>query len=620
MMVVFAVMIFFSLPKSIFALEGDMCKIYDSGREKILSSNQYEFETSLKQRVQKLNNENVYYNGKNSFIVYKYNYKMNVVGTEIKEEKTNKEMIDVAELFDTEDAAYQYFDNVQLSSPYVKGDYFINPLKFSSVIHGNIQEKKCLSLDCKSEIDELEKSLSNNQMLNYQIKISDVIIGEKIKVDYKEGDLVKYFDNIDEANLFAKNYIPMLDGYNFEGNEVVSDEVSSESLKTYSQLKGKDTFDTEEDAKTLLEEFKKEYPNATGTVDRIDNGSTTESGTLEFSNKEEAENKILDITKDSDFEKTSAILRESIKNTQQEEIYGEYSTREEAEAVIQELKNNGYIVSENIEEVKSGITGNVLSGISKPSAGRYEFPINDTNFVLIKQGSGHYAVWTEVQLTEDEKDTFVKTYNSVNSGDSKFDGSTTGISKNDISWIFGFGAHDLSFVGNNWGTYTFDKSDTAIVLTCNADRVSHVIQGYSSPKVKYILTGTKYKEEKVWYVDYTKTIYSFLYKINASVLLNENVIKYKVVSNFEKNGKEVILNYSIDTFINYFKYKLRYEKYILASNDISYIEWQIEKCKNIYGIGGDVEELPPKTGVEINIFARYLFSILSILLFLRNIY
>ena len=81
-----------------------------------------------------------------------------------------------------------------------------------------------------------------------------------------------------------------------------------------------------------------------------------------------------------------------------------------------------------------------------------------------------------------------------------------------------------------------------------------------------------------------------------------------------------MLNYSIDTTTYYFKYKLSYEKYILLPIDISNVEWIIEECKNIYGKGGSVEELPPQTGIEYNIFIRNLLIILLVVLFSRNIY
>lgn len=524
-------------------------------------------------------------------------------------------------MYDSEIDAYRYFTNIVLDSPYVKGDYFISSIKFSNIESGETQETQCSSLDCKNEIEELERMLNDNQKLKYSIEISDVLTGEKISIDYKEQDLVKYFDSLDDANTFAKEYIPeYLDDYKFIGNEVVPVNVSIPVLKTYLELKEKDTFASEEEAKTMLAEFKREYPNAVGGIDKINNGSSTENGTLEFSNKKDAEDKIASITKDTELEKTSATLREETKTVGKEDIYGEYSTKEEAIATVNELKNNGYIVNENIEENAGGITGNVLSGISRPSSSRYELSIDETNFVLIKQGSGHYAVWTEYELTDGEKDTFVKTYNLVNSGSSKFDGSTTNISKDDITWIYGFKAHDLSNIGPNWGTYTFTKDTNNIILTCNADKVSHIIQGYATPKLKYILTGYKYKEEKVWYVDYTRTIYSFLYKINASVLVDESVLKYKVLSNYEKLVKEAMLNYSIDTTTYYFKYKLSYEKYILLPIDISNVEWIIEECENIYGIGGSVEELPPQTGIEYNIFIRNLLIILLVVLLSRNIY
>ena len=48
MLIVFALIIFLSLPKNIFALEGGMCKIYDKGNDKIYSTDIKNFENNLK--------------------------------------------------------------------------------------------------------------------------------------------------------------------------------------------------------------------------------------------------------------------------------------------------------------------------------------------------------------------------------------------------------------------------------------------------------------------------------------------------------------------------------------------------------------------------------------------
>lgn len=606
---VIALFVSFALPKNILALEGDMCMVYENGSEKILTENRALFEDDLKQRVAYLNKEN----GQGYLIRYLYHYKLDVVDSYTDIEKSNQESIEVSNLFDKEEDAIKYFNSINLESPYIKGEYLISPIEISNVINGDIQEKKCSSLDCKIEIAELEKLLDNNQELNYQITVNDILTGDKLSVDYKENGLIKYFNTKEEANTFASSYKPSLDGYNFINNEVILDNVMVPTLKTYLELKGKDTFSTKEEADSLFYEFMREYPKASGSVKKIANGYSTESGSYEFSNKEDALSKIEEITKDTDLEKVSTSLREEKKNTDKESIYSEYNTKEEAESTINKLRNDGYVVDATIEEVSEGITGNVESGTKFDSASRYVFSIVDTNFILIKQGNDHYAVWTEYELTDNEKNTFVETYNLVNSGNSKFDGSTVSISKEDISWIYGFKAHDLSSVGTNWGTYTFTKSGSSIILTCDAKKVSHIIQGYATLKnSKYILSGTKYMEETIWYVDYVKTVYSFLYKIDASVLLDESVTKYKVLSNFEKMGKEVILSYSIDTKFLSKKYRLSYEKYIPVVNEISNIKWEIYRCSYPYGGDGDVEIMPPQTGVSGISFNFYFFAILLV--------
>lgn len=605
-LILFVLILGFAFPNNILALEKKVCKLYDSGSEEILTNEVSVFEENLRQKTQELNAKN----GQEHLI--SYSYKLHIVSNITNIEKQQQETIEVLQLFNSREDAVNYFETIELEKPYIKGDYTIDSIKNSSIIYGDIEEKKCLSLDCKDEIDELNRMLNHNQKLNYEIKINEVLTDEKKNVDYKENGEIKYFDNINDANLFASSHPQKLEGYKFISNEVVSEEVLESKEKTYLELKGKDTFDTEEEAQTLLNEFKLEYPSAIGKVERISNGSSIEKGTLEFTNEIDALNKIAEITKDTDLEKVEAKLREGIKTTDKESIYGEYNTKEEAEAVVSELKKAGYIVESNIEEVKNGITGNVENG-KKFEKGPYELPIKDTNFVLIKQGSGHYAVWTEYELTNDEKNTFVKTYNSVNS-DTKFDGSTIGIAKGDITWIYGYGSHDLSYIGKNWGTYTFTKSEDKIIFTCEADKVSHIIQGFATPKVKYVLTGSKYKEEKVWYVDYIKTMYSFLYKINASALIEESVTKYKVVSNFEKISKDALLIYSIDTIIDTLQYKLTYEKYIPVKKEISLIKWEINECSYFYGGVGNFEEIPPQTGSASNLFDSYSFIILLMLL------
>ena len=391
--------------------------------------------------------------------------------------------------------------------------------------------------------------------MNYNITVSDVIGSEKKQVDYMEGNEIKYFDTETDAQLFVNNYVPVLEGFKFINNEYVAVPFKIKVMKTYAELKGNDVFDTETEALEKLEEFQREYNTTDGKVEsvRVSSKDKIESGSITFDSQEEANKWIADNEIDSKFGELVTNVTSDKEKYDESNITGEYSSKDLAEEALQQLKNEGYIVNGNITEITDGITGEVLSGSSYPSAGKYEFSINDTNFVLIKQGSGHYAVWTEQELTEQEKDIFVSTYNKVNSGDSKFDGSTTNISKSDISWIYGYGSFDLSYIGNNWGTYTFAKNENNIILTCDAKKVSHVIKGYAKENIKYVLSGTKYKEKEVYKVNYSKLTYGFSYKVSASALVDEINTKYKVVSNFLKLEKTALLKYSIETtFIDKF--------------------------------------------------------------------
>ena len=625
-LVIFALLLCIALPKSIFALERNYCIVYEKGNKVIdITDNANlinDFENDLKQRVSDLNENN----GKGIWVTYRYDYSMNVETKEV-EEKTNLKTISVENKFTTEASAIEYFNNIVVEKPFVKGLYNISSLDIPRVETVNGEDIVCKSLDCLEEINEIKDQLADNQKLNYNITVSDVIGSEKKQVDYMEGNEIKYFDTEADAQLFVNNYVPVLEGFKFINNEYVAVPFKTKVMKTYAELKGNDVFDTETEALEKLEEFQREYNTTDGKVEsvRVSSKDKIESGSITFDSQEEANKWIADNEIDSKFGELVTNVTSDKEKYDESNITGEYSSKDLAEEALQQLKNEGYIVNGNITEITDGITGEVLSGSSYPSAGKYEFSINDTNFVLIKQGSGHYAVWTEQELTEQEKDIFVSTYNKVNSGDSKFDGSTTNISKSDISWIYGYGSFDLSYIGNNWGTYTFAKNENNIILTCDAKKVSHVIKGYAKENIKYVLSGTKYKEKEVYKVNYSKLTYGFSYKVSASALVDEINTKYKVVSNFLKLEKTALLKYSIETtFIDKF-YELSYEKYIPEMLETAYIDWTITRCDYPYG-NGDIDEVnvdypnPPQTGVDYNISMIINVFALGILLISYKIY
>lgn len=621
---IFALMLCIILPKNVFAIDNNSCIIYEKGNKIIDVTNNTDlindFENDLKQRVFDLNENN----GKGVLVNYMYNYKMNVE-RKTSEEKTEVKTILVDNKFISKEDAKNYFDSIVSVLPYVKGSYTISPLDVSRIENVKGEDIVCKSVDCHDEINKLKEALKDNQKLHYNIVVSENAGSKKLQVDYKENNEIKYFDTKESAESFANSYIPVKEGFKFVNNEYVEVPFKIEVMKTYAQLKGNDVFDTKEEALEKLEEFQDEYNTTNGKVDpiRVSSKDKIETGSISFDTQEEVDKWIFNNKIDSTLGKLVTNVTSTKEKYDESDIYFEFDSLEEAEAKIIELKNNGYNLNSNITNISGGMTGEVLTGEKYDSNNRYEFA--NTNFVLIKQGSGHYAVWTKEQLTEEEKDLFVSSYNKVNSGDSKFDGSTTNISKSDISWIYGYGSFDLSYIANNWGTYIFEKNGNNIVLTCDKKKVSHVIKGYAKEESsKYVLSGTKYKEKDVYKLDYSKILYGFSYKINASALVEEITTKYKVVSNFIELKKTALLEYSIDTTIIDKMYELSYEEYIPKVIDNAYINWKITRCT--YPQDSNVQEVavdypnPPQTGVDyklpivINVFA------LGVLLISRKIY
>lgn len=596
------------LPQSILALEGPVCKVYQSGQETIKEEQQEILEKNLKERVNNLNN-------KEGFQKYGYSYKLNLIETIKETNKTNETIIEEQKIFKTKEEAISYYNNLILQAPYEKGEYEINVVEISNTTTGENKQLVCKTLNCLEEIESVNKLLKENQQMKYEITIKEISNGEITTQEYQENNEIKYFDTKELAEKFAEGYIPSIPGYKFVKNDVLETKLLIEMQKTYKELKGNDIFETEQEATNSLEEFKKEYPNSNGKVEKIENGSKEETGTIKFDNKQDADNKILELTQDG----IKTVLREETSKIEEEIINKEYETKEEAEQEVKKLQNEGFVVETNIEKITQGITGEVQSGISRPSKDRFEFSKDEVNFILLKQGSKIYAVWTEFELTEEEKTTFVKTYNQVNAND-KFDGSTTNISKEDINWIFGFKAHDLTNVGKNWGIYTFTEEDNKIILTCNADKLSHLVEGFAIEKTKYILKGVKYKEEKTWYVDYTKTIYSNLYKITATAIVTETKTKYKVVSTLEKEIKEANLNYNIIITTIEENYKLNYSKYLPETVIKNVINWEIEQCEAPISQLVNGYPLPPQTGVNQSVhkFVEYIVTIAILAILIKS--
>lgn len=584
------------LPNGANALENNKCMVYEKGSKVVDAVKIDGFEKELKKKVQDLNNSNGFLND------YKYNYILSIK-TDDKVEKTNLETVLVSDKFVSEEEAIKYYNNITLDSPFVKGDYKVSVIEVPRTEIVKSDSISCKGLDCLKEINDLKSTLTENQKLNYEIVFNYETSDEVKQVIYKDKEGVVYFDEEADAKAFADIYDPWLSGYKFINNEVKSDILTTEVSKTYEELVGNNSFDSEKEAREALDKFKDEYNVTSSKIEKVRNHDKdkVDTGTITFNSKEEADEWIKDNEVNSSKGELKTEVTVSKEKYDESLINGEYASREEAEEALDKLKEQGYKISnEKIEEVSSGVTGEVQEAIKiDKNNSSYTFK-EGTDYVLIKQGSGHYAVWTEEELSYDEKVTFVDSYKKVNT-----DGSTSNISLDEITWIYGFDSFDLSYIGKNWGTYIFSKKGNNVVLENPQGKISHVVYGgLEKIASKYILSGTKYKEREIYKLEYTKTIYGFCYKIKAEALVEDKVTKYKVISNFQKLIKKATLKYNIEETFFDKMYELKYEKYIPLVKKIAYLDWVIKRCEYPREIvtGSHDYPNPPQTGVSENSF------------------
>lgn len=607
-------------PNGVDASEKNYCPVFENGTQVVDADKVNEFEEFLKEKVYNLNN-----NGSGILGDYRYSYTMNVKTDEVTL-KTDVETITVSNKFNTEEEAADYYDGIILDNPFEKGDYELSTVEVPRIETVKSGSTICNGIECLDEISKLKGLLGSNQKLFYNVIVKDVEGTEISKVTYKDNNGVVYFGSEEEAKEFADNYTPTLEGHKFVKNEVQPKTLTTETEKTYEEIKGNNSFDTLDEVMAALDEFKNKYDVQSSDIETVRDTSEDKisTGTLTFDTKAEADKWIQNNAIDStlgELKTTKTTLKEKYDESP---ITGEYSSREDAEAAIAKLEAEGYIVDGNITEVSGGITGNVENA-TKIDKNQHSYTfVNGTDYVLIKQGSGHYAVWTEEELTAAEKTAFIDSYKKVST-----DGSTSDISMDNIEWIHGFNTFDLGaiFNENNWGKYTFKLENRNVVLINENDQISHVVYGgLFNEASKYVLSGTKYKEKEVYKVDWTKVTYGFDYKLIASALVKDEVTKYMVVSIFNKLEKEATLEYRIDETFFDKKFELSYEQYIPVTKEIAYIDWVINRCEyqdssdsnsnkgNNAVVSSRDYPNPPQTGVNTNLSIISNFLMIVVLL------
>lgn len=112
--------------------------------------------------------------------------------------------------------------------------------------------------------------------------------------------------------------------------------------------------------------------------------------------------------------------------------------------------------------------------VDSTGEGDFSQSLGDGNFCAIKQGNGHVIVWSEDALSDTEK-TVIEKMVKANDPSIKADD------------VFHF-VTEKNFEGNaitgqtNWGIYTITEVNGEYVLTCAADKISHLDYGkYTRP-------------------------------------------------------------------------------------------------------------------------------------------
>ena len=234
---------------------------------------------------------------------------------------------------------------------------------------------------------------------------------------------------------------------------------------------------------------------------------SSENGTLIFDTLEEAKNKKAELEGSSTLENvvtTTDIIEKEEITQKYDNFVKEFNTKEEALNYLEELKNSGYTIeSYYIDEQSSGDSTTVKT-VEKIDESRSTYEISkDNNYILIKQGSGTVAIWTENALTAEQQQEFINSYYLANN----VDGSTSEGNIEHFKFISGYNSFDLSYIANNWGTYTFVDNGNTIVMNCDKDKISHLNYGqFENGTTKYIVNVTVSSQlvNKKYSFDYTK--------------------------------------------------------------------------------------------------------------------
>lgn len=346
----------------------------------------------------------------------------------------------------------------------------------------------------------------------------------------KDGDVVTFE---------FKGNCESLKGILPENAKVISCTTKTETISLEEK-----SFSSFEEAEEYLEEFVNE--NKEYTI--IKNGPTEildESNIITTTNSYEFGKLIDAVIKKQELEALSTALERhevKIETIDKEAVLKDKGPIPEKTFETEEAANeyiNSYIKKYGKENVTNEITkiteeyegtGEVTTVKKIDSLNKEYFIPSSNNFVLIKQAKlGTVAVWTETAMTDIQKIEFEESYAKLASS---IDGSTAG--KLNIEYISGLGVHNLSYLGNGWGTdYGFTKDiEGNIILTIPSKKVSHIVYGVAdltNEKNLYKVTGTwkLYEIIKIYKVSDTITTYGYGFVASATGIKEVQRLSYQ---------------------------------------------------------------------------------------------
>ncbi len=511
---------------------------------------------------------------------------------------SKKEVIEkslVSDYFDTKKEAQDWIDK---RKELLKDNYEITN---EEIVTSIVKEQVGDSIEIYEEFDNKEDALLKKAELENDINNEcDLEVVEE-KEKHTIGTTVEFeksFNTQEEAEEYKKS----LEG---KKDVTITEEVIDEE-KVYPEEKVTDISndsleELENEIKSVIDGIKAEEKENVSYETRVEQsqseetvlGEVTEEKISEtFDTKEEAESfiesKNAEETDDVKFE-FEEIKERTETSKEESEINEVVDSMEDVNSVIEILKAQGYIIDsyDVTEETKTIIekipTGNVIVKNSTKFDSNSYFEANG-NFAIIKQGNGTVVVWTLESLSEKEQASFKDSFLKAN-----FDPS---IKDSNFEFISGNGEYDLSYLGNNWGTYLINYNDGTIVVECDKDRISHLNVGTFENEFveeektisQFRISGKKYIENNYQVYDVKgirkeqlyeniTTYYATIYKTKKE-LNKKYLIKGSYVEEKEEISKKYMLKGTIKKFEEKEKYKglIEYRLIVLTKEDDDFIE------------------------------------------------